>query len=54
MGYPVPCRVVYQDPDLGESEFIVSTIEDYEGWKILYLVIKEKLVEEKAFLARNR
>jgi len=45
MGFPSTCRVEYHDPDLGESEFIVSTVEDYEGKRILYIVIKEKLVE---------
>lgn len=54
MGYPEPCRVLYIDPDLGPCSFIVSTIENYHGEKILYIVIKEKLVEEKAFVASNK
>ena len=51
MGYPEPCRVTYIDPDLGPCSFIVSTIENYHGEKI---VIKEKLVEEKAFVTSNK
>ena len=38
------------DPVLGETQFVVSTIKDFRGERILYSVIKEKMMEKQHFI----
>lgn len=41
-GFPEPCIVEDFDADIGSSKFILSTIKDYSGNKVLFNVVKEK------------
>ena len=31
MGFPSPCIIEFFDPELGQTQFVVSAIKDYSG-----------------------
>lgn len=44
-GFPQPCILDFNDPELGQTQFILSTIRDFNDDIVLYNVIKEKMSE---------